>query len=245
MLALLALLILTTLALTLAATTSREQQSAVNYRWSQKAFYNAEAGIEVGRYVLRRLAWIVPLPSARPPWPEGVRTWIEKPPPRHLPKTGTLVRDFEGSARDVFGNGMGFGPVLWDGETTYQDISSVDKHLLDGAFTLWVRRPIITVGDGTLFDYPFSDVLILVSEGVAPSDPPHLGVPRGRVVMEVTLLCLGRRHHHAADLVRTAGVPVPADDDALQGRDVRLPVGTACRGRGRRVEGEARFAATW
>jgi hypothetical protein len=186
-LALLALLILTTLALTLAATTSLEQQSAVNYRWSQKAFYNAEAGIEVGRYALQRLAWIVPLPSARPPWPAGVRTWLGKPEPRHLPSTGALVRDFEGSACDVFGNGMGFGPVLWDGETTYQDISSVDKHLLDGAFTLWVRRPIITAGDGTLFDYPFSDVLILVSEGVAPAAPPHLGVPRGRVVMEVTL----------------------------------------------------------
>ncbi len=188
-LALLSLLVLTTLGLTLAATTTIELQSAVNYRWSQKAFYNAEAGLEVGRYALRNLGWIVALPTPRAPWPEvkGRPNWLGKPQPHTLGSTGAAVRDFELSTCDTLGNGMGLGPVLWDGETTYQDITQVEGHQLDGAFTLWVRRPVISMGNGFLTDYPMSDVLILVSEGVAPAVGSQLGIPRGRVVLEVTL----------------------------------------------------------
>ena len=43
-LAILALMLLTFLGLTLAATTSTELKIASNYRWSQQARYNAEAG---------------------------------------------------------------------------------------------------------------------------------------------------------------------------------------------------------
>ena len=48
-LAILSLMLLTFLGLTLAATTSTELQIATNYRWSQQALYNAEAGIEAAR----------------------------------------------------------------------------------------------------------------------------------------------------------------------------------------------------
>ena len=51
-LAILSLMLLTFLGLTLATTTSTELQIATNYRWSQQALYNAEAGLEAARIVL-------------------------------------------------------------------------------------------------------------------------------------------------------------------------------------------------
>ena len=55
-LAILSLMLLTFLGLTLATTTSTELQIATNYRWSQQALYNAEAGIESARILLSRSA---------------------------------------------------------------------------------------------------------------------------------------------------------------------------------------------
>ena len=81
-----ALMLLTFLGLTLAATTSTELQIATNYRWSQQALYNAEAGIEAGKIILRNIpsaiSWDTILPTVqrgalgtrptpsplRPPW---------------------------------------------------------------------------------------------------------------------------------------------------------------------------------
>ena len=53
-LAILSLMLLTFLGLTLATTTSTELQIATNYRWSQQALYNAEAGIEAARIILAK-----------------------------------------------------------------------------------------------------------------------------------------------------------------------------------------------
>src|SRR5216683_6005882 len=66
-LAILALMLLTTLGLALAAITSTELQIATNYRWSQQALYNAEAGVEVGKIILRSVQpdWAAVLPPAR------------------------------------------------------------------------------------------------------------------------------------------------------------------------------------
>ena len=55
--AILALMLLTFLGLTLAATTSTELQIAANHRWSAQAYYNAEAGIELGKRVLMNANW--------------------------------------------------------------------------------------------------------------------------------------------------------------------------------------------
>src|SRR5688572_9529439 len=65
-LAILSLLLLTLLGLTMATTTSTELQIATNYRWSQQALYNAEAGIELGKRYLRQIEWQTVLPPARP-----------------------------------------------------------------------------------------------------------------------------------------------------------------------------------
>ena len=64
-LAILALLLMTFLGLTLATSTSTELQIATNYRWSQQAYYNAEAGIEYGKALLRTMNWTLLLPTAR------------------------------------------------------------------------------------------------------------------------------------------------------------------------------------
>jgi len=40
---------------------------------------------------------------------------------------------------------------------------------LNGAFTLWVRRPTVVRGDGLLEDYALdNDTLVIVAEGIAP-----------------------------------------------------------------------------
>jgi hypothetical protein len=65
------------------------------------------------------------------------------------------------------------GPPTVAGESGAEEyISQVAGATLNGAFTLWVRRPVrwnLGNGQGTsLEDYPEDDVVILVSEGVAP-----------------------------------------------------------------------------
>jgi hypothetical protein len=191
-LALMALLVLTAIGLTLATITASETQAAVNYRWSRKAFYNAEAGIAVGRVVLSDLSWTYALPPARGPWepdasPAGRPLVDEKPAAFATSTTAPAGRDYEMAACDKRGNGTGYGVVLFDGNTTYQDVSEVYGHTLDGAFTLWVRRPLSYEPDGKTRDYPFDDVLILVSEGVAPAVNPNLALSQAREVIEVTL----------------------------------------------------------
>jgi hypothetical protein len=55
-LAILSLMLLTFLGLTLAATTSTELQIATNYRWSQQALYNAEAGLQAAKLLLAQVS---------------------------------------------------------------------------------------------------------------------------------------------------------------------------------------------
>jgi type IV pilus assembly PilX-like protein len=181
-LALLALLLLTFLGLTLAVTTSTELQIATNYRWSEQARYVAEAGIEAGKVILRDApTWENMLPPARTAHWTGVAT-----PTAAAGTTGQVVgtmtvRDHENWNCDKQGGGMGFGRVLRDGTTTWQYQSSFEDNQLNGAFTLWVRRPLWIGNDGTFTDWgqeinappapvieATHDNLILVAEGVAP-----------------------------------------------------------------------------
>ena len=173
-LALLALLLLTFLGLTLAVTTSTELQIATNYRWSEQARYVAEAGVEAGKLILRDApTWQNILPPPRTAHWNGTETLTDP--------TTTGSRDFENWDCDHKGFGMGFGRVLDDGATTWQHQSSFRGTALNGAFTLWVRRPIWIDKDGTYTDWgqeinapplpvieETHDNLILVVEGVAP-----------------------------------------------------------------------------
>jgi hypothetical protein len=169
-LAILSLMLLTFLGLTMAATTSTELQIATNYRWSQQALYNAEAGLEVARVVLATVggnaqSWSAQLPVARTTDPG----WTPAAP--GAPYGTQRGRDFERWECDSRGLGVGNGLVLSDGTTFYENVTTypnaTDKSL-NGAFTVWVRRPLVANNDGTYKDESRNDVLLIVSEGVAP-----------------------------------------------------------------------------
>lgn len=176
-LAILSLLLLTFLGLTLAVTTSTELQIATNYRWSQQALYNAEAGVEAGKALLSNMNWASIVWTARAPTPRG---WDGVTAPSVIGATapratndewGNPSRNFENWECDERGNGVGFGVVLDDGsaEAPYQYKSTIFGQPLSGAFTLWVRRPTEFRPDGSLQDWDDDDdTLIVVVEGIAP-----------------------------------------------------------------------------
>jgi hypothetical protein len=167
-LAILSLMLLTFLGLTMATTTSTELQIATNYRWSQQALYNAEAGLEAARIVLSNEAdvvdgWLARLPLERTalPWPEGSAPGPEA---GDLPGTG---RDFYQMGCDERG-GIGYGKILEDASTRYEDVSTFEGETLNGVFTVWIRRGLETTDQGTFHDSDRNDALIIVSEGRAP-----------------------------------------------------------------------------
>jgi len=204
-LALLSLMLLTFLGLTLAVTTSTELQIATNYRWSQQALYNAEAGAEAGKALLSNMTWASVVWTARA-YPPGTPGWdgVTAPSAKGggvtAPRTtndqwGNPSRNFENWDCDERGNGVGFGVVLDDGsaEAPYQYKSTIFGQPLNGAFTLWVRRPTEFRPDGTLQDWDDDDdTLVLVSEGVAPysganTTSAFAGAHRAVQMVEVTL----------------------------------------------------------
>lgn len=171
-LALLALMLLTFLGLTLATTTSTELQIAQNYRWSQQAFYNAEAGMEIGKRALADLSsWAVVLPPQRlagdtslPSWPYLTRTGA----------SGEDNRSFENEGCDQSAPSAGFqgyGVVLDPLNTAfpYQNVYQFLGESLQGTFTLWVRRArVFDQATGQWMDDAANNTLIMVSEGTAP-----------------------------------------------------------------------------
>jgi hypothetical protein len=193
-LAILALMLMTFLGLTLATSTSTELQIATNYRWSQQAYYNAEAGIEYGKSLLRNMNWTLLLPTPRMGGSEaGCATsgpstgfkcwWLDttanenpptEPPPYNRPDSqGNPTRNFENALCDHFGGGMGYGVVLDDGGGfgPYQNVTNIPGiPALNGSFTIWIRRDQIANDDGSFSDAPEGGNLDLVitSEGTAP-----------------------------------------------------------------------------
>ena len=195
-LAILALMLLTFMGLTLATMTSTELQIATNYRWSQQALYNAEAGLEYGKALLRNMNWslILPAPRQGPPptgttctarstnffcWRPNVAftpSIPSEPAPYSRPDPhGNPTRNFENSSCDKYGAGMGYGVVLDDGGANpapYQNVTTAGAGVpaLNGSFTVWVRREVMFNDDGSLSDAPAGSDLtvVLTSEGTAP-----------------------------------------------------------------------------
>jgi PilX N-terminal len=175
-LALLALMLLTFLGLTLATSTSTELKIATNYRWQQQALFNAEAGIEAGKRILSNLGtasatpWTAILPTKRAiPWDGSAAPDTATRGGANAPLS--VSRNWESGPCDKRGDGVGYGAVLTAGGTTYQYTNSLYGQNLNGAFTLWVRRPTMTLPNGSISDFNGTgdeDHLILVSEGVAP-----------------------------------------------------------------------------
>src|SRR6185436_20908813 len=124
-LAILALMLLTFLGLTLATTTSTELQIATNYRWGQQARYNAEAGVEAAKSILRTLDWTTVMPNGRgTPLAPTLWNGITTPtaagggavaPQSRADEGGNPSRNFENWDCDMKSNGLGYGVVLDDG----------------------------------------------------------------------------------------------------------------------------------
>jgi hypothetical protein len=180
-LALLSLLVLTFLGLTLAVTTSSELQIAQNYRWSQQALYNAEAGIEAGKVMLRDANgtdWQTILPSVRASkwlWNgTGSQAGTAQTLPGAAPSmaVGANLRHWENGQCDAWGGAVGYGIILndvGDGHGPVQYLTNVFGQQLNGAFTLWVRRKTDQSGTtGELSDSADNSSLVLTSEGIAP-----------------------------------------------------------------------------
>jgi type IV pilus assembly PilX-like protein len=188
-LAILSLMLLTFLGLTLATTTSTELQIATNYRWSQQAFYNAEAGIELGKRYLRQIEWQTVLPPARTD-PAGFVTYggysggnCAQGQVGHCPTPWLTraTRSFENYACDqsatvaAAAGYQGYGTVLDDVNFAepFENVSTFLGQGLNGNFTIWVRRPYVLSPPGNppipvLEDDARNDRLVLTSEGIAP-----------------------------------------------------------------------------
>jgi len=185
--AIMALVLLTAIGLTLATSTSTEVQVAANYRWSLQALHNAEAGIEVAKTVLLGDDWTVRLVQRTAAWTPG-----ETHPVTVGPSDPVSARDWENGdplTCDPMGAGVGYGKVMGDDNypavTPTGLLENVSTYppggpTLNGAFTLWYRRPLFYEADGKVRDYKKNDVVpgfpggypadavIVVSEGVAP-----------------------------------------------------------------------------
>jgi hypothetical protein len=178
-LAILALMLLTFLGLALATTSSTELQIATNFRWSQQALFNAEAGLEAGKLILSNVAnpatnWLTVLPAAR------AGTWASGLAPAPIEATGG--RDFSPapcSGRGSGANQMGYGLVLKDPANCIgpanrcQDVSAFMGQAINGSFTLWVRRQLLVNNNGQFYDDPAlpsgnPNAAVLTVEGVAP-----------------------------------------------------------------------------
>lgn len=202
-LALLTLVLLTTMGLALSSSTSTELQISTNHRWSEQARYNAEAGIEVAKRVLAQVTdWNTILPTARPvatTWDPNLTTVNFGAPAVAAKFTvadpfGLPSRNFEGYTCDSMGGGQGYGAVLHTGSgTPYQFVSNVEGFTLNGSFTLWIRRPTdLLPGTPAARDYQGSDALVIVSEGIAPYPGSAMNTAMARqfasrAVMEVVL----------------------------------------------------------
>ncbi len=205
-LAILSLMLLTFLGLTLATTTSTELQIATNYRWSQQALYNAEAGLESARIVLSGVAdittgWLNQLPTQRTAyWTDGTA-----PPPLDA-YTG---RDFYKDTCDTRG-GVGYGRVLFDLTTRYEDVSTFSGETINGAFTIWIRRGLQVDNAGQYTDSDRNDALIIVAEGRAPFSGPGDAFTRSRQAVRVleTSFSLG---------LATAGSPCLGSQQGQEG----------------------------
>jgi len=195
-LAILSLMLLTFLGLTLAATTSTELQIATNYRWSQQALYNAEAGLEAAKLVLAQVARvdasfhnILPAPRAGT-WHYGVTGASGAPPD---PNAGTParsgLRDYEmmGCADR---SGVGYGRILTAPAGTpqpgdYQEISQFMGTSVNGAFTLWVRRDLNVSQSGEFSDKADDTSLIVTAEGIAPYTSQNNAFARAHLARRV------------------------------------------------------------
>lgn len=191
----LVLFVLSVLGMALMLTTTTEKDIAINYRWGEQAFFNADAALEYGKNLLASQALvngdfrnILPPPRADVTVTDDTQPWgTAHPDPGACNPTTSGCRDYQYFI-DQCPQGGGSGPcsrvyigrvlprtdstlAMWDFRSpvgTQGDLDGDGTQDIDGTFTLWVRRPLV----GTE-DYGFSDDrhdrVILTAEGTAPN----------------------------------------------------------------------------
>jgi len=98
------------------------------------------------------------------------------PPEMNLTAVDSLAeRNFENNGCDNRGHGMGYGTVLSINGVRYENVSTLNGKRLPGAFTLWIRRPVVIMqaaapdGSAQFTDYSKDNATaILTAEGTAP-----------------------------------------------------------------------------
>lgn len=179
LISILVLFVLTALGLALMLTTSTEADISTNYRWGEMAFFNADAGLEYAKnvlagYVVADGTFLNALPPPRgpgamndPPEAPTGRNYqysiVQGPPASPVTLyVGRVLRD-PATGRDLVYDFRNPGPSDVRG-----DLNGDGTPDVQGAVTVWVRRPIV----GTE-DYGFSnnkhDRVIITAEGTAPN----------------------------------------------------------------------------
>lgn len=190
----LVLFVLTVLGLALMVVTATEAQIAVNHRWGEMAFYNADAGLELAKNVLASYSrepgaqqFQKALPQAR------LQGAMGSPPP------GTAEgRDYQYSVDDAPGVKVYIGKVLTDPGTgkRYEfdfrkgkqaglkggDVDGDDNADVQGTVTVWVRRPIVAGRD-----YEGNDRVVITAEGTAPNYEGYAGRASALRRLEMTV----------------------------------------------------------
>jgi hypothetical protein len=190
----LVLFVLSVLGLALMLTTTTEKDIAINYRWGEQAFFNADAALEYGKNVLASYAaastdFRAILPPAR-----ADATVVDNTQPRNVAHPDGAAcdpasagcRDYQYFIDQCPPGGGGpctrifIGRVLprpdgtlamWDFRApagTPGDLDNDGNPDIEGTFTLWVRRPLVGTRDyGSMPDE--DDRIILTAEGTAPN----------------------------------------------------------------------------
>jgi hypothetical protein len=170
------LFVLTVLGMALMLTTTTEKDIAVNYRWGEQAFFNADAALEYGKnilgsYALRDGNFQAVLPPARADAtvPDATAPWgANRPDPGSCDPTAAGCRDYQYFVDQCPTGGGGpcvriyIGRVLPrpDGSLVQYDFRNAGGDVpgdldgdgnpapeLDGTATVWVRRPVVGARD--------------------------------------------------------------------------------------------------
>jgi len=236
------LFVLSVLGMALMLTTTTEKDIAINHRWGEQAFFNADAALEYGKnvlgdYLLRDGDFELVLPPPRGdalvadssvPWGEarpepscdpsnpGCRDYqyfVDHCPPG---APGPCVRVYIGRVLVRTDDTQAMYDFRQPGGAVAGDVDGDGSADLDGTVTLWVRRPVV----GTR-DYGYSDVgdalhdrVILTAEGTAPG---AMGAGAGRAVSLRRLEMVVRRPSSGIEGDRYRSGPRSSDSGSRQG----------------------------
>lgn len=190
----LVLFVLSVLGLALMLTTTTEKDIAINYRWGEQAFFNADAALEYGKNVLASyVAANADFRAILPPARADARVADNTQPRATAHPDGAACDPAAAGCRDYQyfidqcppgGGGpctrVFIGRVLprpdgtlamWDFRApagTPGDLDNDGSPDIEGTFTLWVRRPLVGTRDyGSMPNE--DDRVILTAEGTAPN----------------------------------------------------------------------------